>query len=141
MLFEREKRKPERKRNSVCPYKVREWKKDTEDRERKRWGMEGGVEKWNIELKWRRRRRESEARRVKDVALDGWVKAALVPIKSHYCRLITQESCSLYRYEQGLWYMNNSGSGKDTGIHRYGGVRMSLSVGLGRHRTGDESTS
>lgn len=78
---------------------------------------------------------------MKNVPLDGWVKGALVPIKSHYCRLITQESCSLYRYEQGLWHMNNSGGRKDTGFHRYGGVPMSLSAGLGRHRTAGESPS
>lgn len=64
---------------------------------------------------------------MKNVALDGWVKGALVPIKSHYCRLITQESSSLSRYELGLWHMNNSGGGKDTGIHRYGGVFPSAS--------------
>lgn len=78
---------------------------------------------------------------MKNVPLDAWVKGALVPIKSHYCRLIMQESCSLYRYEQGLWHMNNSGGGKDTGIHRYGGVRMSLSVGLERRCPAAESTS
>lgn len=61
------------------------------------------------------------------MALDGWVKGALVPIKSLYCRLITQGSCSLHRYERGLRRMNNSGGGKDAGIHRYGGIRTSLS--------------
>lgn len=61
------------------------------------------------------------------MALDGWVKGALVPIKSHYCRLITQGSCSLHRYERGLRRMNNSGGGKDAGIHRYRDIRTSLS--------------
>lgn len=112
-----------------------------EDGERNQWGMEGRIEKWNIELKWKRKRRESAARRVKNVELDGWVKGALVPIKSHHCRLIMQESCSLYRYEQGLWHMNNSDDGKDTGIHRYAGLRMSPPVGLGRHGTAGKSTS
>lgn len=52
------------------------------------------------------------------------VKAALVPIKSHYCRLITQGSCCLHRYEQWLWNMNNSAGKKDTGIRGYSGIRM-----------------
>lgn len=41
---------------------------------------------------------ESLRRRVKNVGLDAQVKGALVPLKSHYCRLITQESCCLHRY-------------------------------------------
>lgn len=80
-------------------------------------------------------------RRVKNVALAGRVKGALVPIKSHYCRLITQESCSLHRYEQGLWYMNNSAGKKDTGIHGYSGIRMGLCKGPKRHSAAGKSTS
>lgn len=65
---------------------------------------------------------ESLRQGVKNVASAGRVKGALVSIKSHYCRLITQESCSLHRYEQELWYMNNSACKKDTGIHGYSAI-------------------
>lgn len=55
---------------------------------------------------------------------NGWVKGALVPIKSHYSRLIMQGSCCFHRYKQWIWYMNNSASKKDTWIQGYSGIRM-----------------
>lgn len=92
--------------------------KDTEDKDRGRKGEKEGAEE--VTEKWSREAKaempESLRRRVTNVGLPGWVKGALVPIKSHYCGLITQGSCCLYRYEQWLWYMNNSAGKKDTGI-------------------------
>ncbi len=84
--------------------------------------------------------RECEAES-KECGLAGRVKGALVPIKSHYCRLITQGSCCLHRYEQWLWYMNNSARKKDTGIHGYSGIRMGLCKGPERHYPAGKSTS
>ncbi len=77
-------------------------------------GTEEVTEKWSREVK--AEMLESLRQRVTNVGLAGRVKGALVPIKSHYCRLITQGSCCLYRYELWLWYMNNSAGKKDTGI-------------------------
>lgn len=96
----------------MCPYKVRESRKDIEDGERERDGIDERVEKWNREVvvvvEGGGEGVKSLRRRVKNMGLAGWVKGALVPIKSHYCRLITQGSCCLHRYERWLWNMNNS---------------------------------
>lgn len=54
----------------------------TQKTETERDGEEEGIEKWNraVEVGMP----ESLRQRVKDVSLAGWVKGALVPIKSHY---------------------------------------------------------
>lgn len=131
VILEGKKRKPVSKRHKVSVLIKSGSRRRTQTMETERDGLEEGIEKCNREVKGGTP--ESLRQRVKNVGLAGWVKGALVPIKSHYCRLITQGSCCLHRYEQWLWYMNNSAGKKDTGIREYSGIWMGLCKGPKRH--------
>lgn len=72
---------------------------------------------------------------------NGWVKRALVPIKSHYSRLIMQGSCCFHRYKLWLRSMNNSAGKKDTQIQGSSGIRTGPCEGPMRQNAAGKCTS
>lgn len=65
----------------------------------------------------------------------GWLsKGSSGPHKVALLQAHNAGGCSLHRYEQRLWLMNNSGGEKDAGIHRYCGADEPLRRPRGTRR-------